>query len=158
MRFARLTAAAAGLLVVAAALTGCAQINVFLHDTFPDQFGPLRGDDGRVSAAVDAHSSYLEQGDCFNFPDPDVRTEVRIVPCADEHHFEVIGQGVVSLQEQITPGLQLAVSAKCAESFESFRANAPAGSRPDQEFLISEQRSGERTVTEYVCAAALTKL
>ena len=83
---------------------------------------------------------------------------MRLVPCADEHEFEVIGQGTITLQEEKTQGLQVAASAKCAEPFEEFRANAPAGSRPDQEFLISEQKSGDRTVTEYVCAAALTKL
>ena len=158
MRAARLTATAAALVLVAAALTGCAQINGFLHDSFPDQFGPLRGDDGRVATAIEAHSYYLETGDCFDFPDPEVRTEVRLVPCADEHEFEVIGQGTITLQEEKTQGLQVAASAKCAEPFEEFRANAPAGSRPDQEFLISEQKSGDRTVTEYVCAAALTKL
>ncbi|OJX65529.1 MAG: hypothetical protein BGO95_10745 [Micrococcales bacterium 73-13] len=158
MRFGRPVAMAAAVLLVGSALAGCSTVDTFLHDTFPDQFGPQRGPDGRVSEPVDAHSYYLETGDCFDFPDPSVRTEVRIVRCADEHAFEVIGQGEITRQEQVTQGLQNAVSARCAEPFERFRANAPVGSRPDQEFLISEQKVGDRTVTEYVCAAALTKL
>lgn len=158
MRYGRTVALATAGILVAVALSGCSAVNGFLHDTFPDQFGPLRGDDGRVTTEVTAHSYYLEAGDCFDFPDPDVRTEVRIVSCDDEHTFEVIGQGEITLQEETTQGLQLTASTKCAEAFETFRANAPAGSRPDQEFLISEQEIDGRTVTEYVCAAALTKL
>lgn len=148
----------ASALLVGGALAGCSAVDGFLHETFPDQFGPKRGGDGRVAEPSLAHSFYLEQGDCFNFPDDEVRTEVEIVPCADDHTFEAIGQGIVTLQEQKTLGLQDAISAKCAEPFEVFRANAPAGTRPDQEFLVSEEKIGDRTVTEYICAAALTKL
>jgi len=158
MRYRRPVAAIAAVLIAGTALTGCSSVEGFLHDTFPDQFGPLRGDDGRVVAAVTAHSYYLEAGDCFDFPDPEVRTEVEIVPCDGAHTFEAIGQGEVSLQEERTIGIQAAVSSKCAEPFEAFRAEAPAGTRPDQEFLVSEQKNGDRTVTEYICAAALTKL
>jgi len=158
MRYRSPVALIATALVVGVGLTGCSAVDSFLHDTFPDQFGPQRGSDGRVTEPVLAHSFYLEQGDCFNFPDPDVRTEVEIVPCSLEHMFEAIGQGEVTLQEQKTQGLQNAISAKCAEPFEVFKANAPAGTRPDQEFLVSEEKIGDRTVTEYICAASLTKL
>ncbi len=158
MRHRRPVAAIAAALLVAAALSGCSQINSFLHDTFPDQFGPERGTDGRVSEAVDAHANYLTTGDCFSFIDPSDRTEVTIEPCAQEHAFQVIGQGDVSLQDEKTLGIQNAVSAKCAEPFEAFKAAAPAGSRPDQEFLITERKEGERTVTQYSCTASLTKL
>ena len=158
MRYRSPVALIASALLVGASLAGCSAVDSFLHETFPDQFGPQRGSDGRVTAPTVAHSFYLEKGDCFNFPDPDVRTEVEIVPCADEHMFEAIGQGEVTLQEQKTVGLQDAISAKCAEPFEAFKASAPVGTRPDQEFLVSEEKIGERTVTEYICAAALTKL
>lgn len=80
------------------------------------------------------------------------------MPCADDHAFEAISQGEITLQEQKTLGLQAAISAKCAEPFETFKANAPDGTRPDQEFLVSEEKIGDRTVTEFICAAALTKL
>lgn len=158
MRHRRAVTAVVVALVASVSLVGCSAVNGFLHQTFPDQFGPERGADGRVVAEVTAHSFYLEAGDCFDFPDPEVRTEVRIVPCEQEHAFEAIGQGEVTLQEQKTLGLQTAVSAKCAEPFEAFRAAAPVGTRPDQEFIISEQQDGDRIVTEYICAAALTKL
>jgi len=158
MRFRRPVATLAAAVLVAAALSGCSQINTFLHDTFPDQFGPERGADGQVASPVDAHATYLVKGDCFSFIDPDDRTEVTIIPCSQEHAFEVIGQGDVSLQEEKTLGIQNAVSAKCAEPFEAFKAAAPAGSRPDQEFLITERKEGERTVTQYSCTASLTKL
>lgn len=158
MRYRRPVALIAVAVFAGSALAGCATVDRFLHDTFPDQFGPQREANGRVSAPVHAHSFYLERGDCFNFPDEAVRTEVEIVPCTDEHAFEAIGQGEVTLQEQKTIGLQAAISAKCAEPFERFKANAPVGTRPDQEFMVSEEKVGERTVTEYICAAALTKL
>jgi len=64
----------------------------------------------------------------------------------------------LTLHDQKTLGLQTAISAKCADPFEAFKANAPVGTRPDQEFLVSEEKIGDRTVTEYICAAALTKL
>jgi len=158
MRYRSPVALIAAALLVGATLTGCSSVDSFLHETFPDQFGPQRGSDGRVAEPALAHSFYLEQGDCFSFPDDAVRTEVEIVPCADEHAFEAIGQGEVTLQEQKTLGLQVAISGKCAEPFEAFKAAAPAGTRPDQEFLVSEEKVGDRTVTEYICAAALTKL
>lgn len=148
----------ASAIVVGATLTGCAGVDDFLHETFPEQFGPKRGTDGRVSEPAVAHSFYLERGDCFNFPDPDVRTEVEIVPCASEHAFEAIGQGEVSLQEEKTLGLQNAISAKCAEPFAAYEASAPVGMRPNQEFLVSEEKVGDRTITEYICAAFLTPL
>jgi len=158
MRYRSPVALIASALIVGATLTGCATVDSFLHETFPDQFGPKRGSDGRVTEPALAHSFYLEQGDCFNFPDDAARTEVEIVPCSDDHAFEAIGQGEVTLQEQKTLGLQTAISAKCADPFEAFKANAPVGTRPDQEFLVSEEKIGDRTVTEYICAAALTKL
>jgi len=158
MRYRSPVALIAAAVLATVALTGCSAVDGFLHDTFPDQFGPKRSADGRVSEPSLAHSFYLERGDCFNFPDPDVRTEVEIVPCTDDHMFEAIGQGEVTLQEQKTLGLQDAISAKCAEPFEAFKASAPVGTRPDQEFLVSEEKIGDRTVTEYICAAALTKL
>ncbi len=158
MRYRRPIATVAAALIVGAALTGCSAINSFLHDTFPDQFGPQRDAEGRVSAAVDAHVTYLETGDCFSFVDPADRTEVTIIPCAQEHAFEVIGQGEVTLQEEKTLGIQTAVSAKCAEPFATFKAAAPEGSQPDQEFLISERKEGERTGTQDSCTASLSKL
>lgn len=148
----------ASAILIGGGLTGCSAVDGFLHETFPDQFGPKRAADGRVTETAIAHSFYLEKGDCFNFPDPSVRTEVELVPCTHDHMFEAIGQGEVSLQEQKTIGLQEAISSKCAEPFEAFRMNAPVGTRPDQEFLVSEEKIGDRTVTEYICAAALTKL
>ena len=158
MRYRSTVALIASTLFVGVSLAGCATVDSFLHETFPDQFGPKRGSSGQVTEPALAHSFYLEQGDCFSFPDNDVRTEVEIVPCTQEHAFEAIGQGEVTLQEQKTLGMQTAISAKCAEPFEAFKAKAPAGTRPDQEFLVSEEKIGERTVTEYICAAALTKL
>jgi len=145
-------------LLLAALLSGCSAINGFLHDTFPDQFGPERGADGRVASSVNAHSYYLEIGDCFSFPDPSNHNEVTIVPCSQDHLLQVIGQGELTLQEERTQGAQNAVSAKCADAFAAFKESAPAGSHPDQEFVITQAEEDGRTVTKYSCAASLTKL
>jgi len=158
MRYRRAVIGAAAGVAVLGALSGCSTINSFLHDTFPDQFGPQRDANGRVEAPVNAHSYYLEVGDCFSFPDPSDHNEVTIVPCAEDHLLQVIGQGELSLQEERTLGAQNAVSAKCADPFAAFEQSAPAGSHPDQEFLITQAEVDGRTVTKYSCAASLVKL
>jgi len=159
MRRIRMGAAAAAIAAIAL-LSGCSEVNAFLHEQFPDQFGPNRGADGRVEAPVVAHSAHLTVGDCFDFTDAADRAEVRIVPCGLEHTFEVIGQGDITMQERYDANgdLQLAVATECAQPFEAFKAAAPEGSRPNQEFLITEREEGERTLTVYSCIAALTKL
>lgn len=155
----RSAAAIVAAAALAVALSGCSQLNATLHESFPDFFGPERGSNGRVVAPVEAHATWLEVGDCFSFASDDTREEVLIVPCSADHVFEVIGAGDVSTAEVAQAGsLQNAISAKCAEPFEAFKADAPEGSRPDQEFLVSERRDGDRVVTEFFCAAALTKL
>jgi len=157
-RVGRSAMTAAGGVLLALALTGCGAIDGFLHEQFPDQFGPQRGADGRVSAEVAAHAYYLEVGDCFSFPNANDRNEVAIVPCRLDHPLEVIAKGELTVQELRSQGAQLAASAKCAEPFAAFKAAAPEGSHPDQEFVITERKDGERTITNYACAASLTGL
>ncbi len=139
-------------------MSGCSSVNTFLHNTFPDQFGPQRGSDSRVEASTNAHSYYLEIGDCFDIPDPSNQNEVVIIPCAQDDVCQVIGKGELTLQEEKQQGIQDTVSAKCADAFATWKQNAPTGSYPDQEFVITQAKEDGRTVTKYSCAASLTKL
>ncbi len=158
MRYRRVAGTAVAGVALVLLLTGCSQVNTFLHSTFPDQFGPERGSDGRVEAQVAAHSYYLEIGDCFDFPDDSNHNEVTIIPCDQDHVFQVIGQGELTLEELTTLGDQAAASADCADAFTAFKQNAPAGSHPDQEFVITQAQQDGKTVTKYSCAATLTRL
>ena len=161
---AALAAATAAALVIG--LSGCAQIDSFLHEQFPDTFGPERGASGTVAAPVHAHAKYLVVGDCFDFESPDRDnpaktadpTRVLIKPCTLDHVFEVIGQGEVDLVGEQTLGLEVAISTQCAEPFASWASAAPEGTRTDQEFLVRQEKVGERTTTLYTCIAAEQKL
>lgn len=166
MRLTRAALAAAVAATLILSLSGCVQINTFLHEQFPDTFGPDRGETGTVSQPVAAHAKYLVLGDCFDYETPDADnpattddpTRVIIKPCPIDHVFEVIGQGEVDLVDEKTLGLDVAISANCAEPFEAWAAKAPKGVRTDQEFLVRQEKIDERTMKLYTCIAATQKL
>ncbi|HWL59997.1 MAG TPA: hypothetical protein VNQ48_03830 [Microbacteriaceae bacterium] len=166
MPLARATLTAAAAIAVILSLSGCTQLNTFLHEQFPDTFGPDRGASGSVTAPVAAHTKYLVVGDCFDFEFPhaddpgetDDPTRVIIKPCTDDHIFEVIGQGEVDLVDEKTLGLDVAISTQCADPFADWAAAAPEGVRTDQEFLVRQEKIGERTTKLYTCIAAQQKL
>lgn len=166
MRRTRAVMAVATAAAIILSLTGCAQLNTYLHEQFPDTFGPNRGAQGRVTEPVAAHTKYLELGDCFDFEFPhadnpgktDDPTRVIIKPCGDDHVFEVIGQGEVDLVDERTLGLDVAISTQCAAPFEAWAERAPEGVRTDQEFLVRQEKIGERTTKLFTCIAAQQKL
>jgi len=151
-----LAAGAAGLLALTA-LTGCGVVEPFLHQSFPEQFGPLRGDDGRVTADSDVPVKYLEVGDCFDFPDGGDESRATIRPCGEDHVFEVIATGTIDLQQQQTLGLQLAITRACGQPFDDWSATRPADRRKDYESLVRDA-GGDSQAKLYTCVAALQRL
>jgi len=151
-------AVAAVAIAVGIGLSGCSAITPWLHEQFPDHFGPLRGEDGKVDKPTLAHSVYVELGDCLSFPDLDDRARVELIPCDEPHDFEVIGYGSVSKAEEADKGLQAALQARCEPLFFDFKDAAPEGSRPDMQFLVVEAEVEGVVQTNYSCLASLEKI
>jgi hypothetical protein len=147
------TTKAVGALAAAAALiatlAGCSAL-------LPEVYGPERGSDGQVLEASDAAATFLVVGDCFGFTTDGDLSRVTIVPCSQDHDWQVIEQGDLTLREEREIGTQNAVSAKCAEPFTAFEAAAGDGTRPWQQFLLSEAERENRTVTVFTCVATAT--
>jgi len=142
------TITATGAVVGALLLGGCSAL-------LPEVYGPERGPDGRVAEATEAAATFLTVGDCFGFPVEGDLARVTLVPCAQSHDWEVIAQGDLTLREEKELGVQNAVSGHCADPFAAFEA-ANADGAPWQQFLLSEAKRGERTVTVYTCVATVT--
>ena len=142
----RSTTVALALVATTTALTSCSLFGAS---------GPPRGDDGQVTEAIVVPTTDLLTGDCFSFVEeyPD-HERVDLVPCADEHGYIVIAQGLLT-EESIADagGLQNAVSASCSEPFTVFKAAAVEGADPTQEFLVSEGTIDGETLTNYSCVA-----
>ena len=141
------SAAVAFVLVAAtSALTSCSLFGTS---------GTLRGDDGQVTESAVVPTTELLTGDCFSFVDeyPD-HERVDLVPYTDEHGYIVIAQGELTAGAiNDAGGLQNAVSANCSEPFATFKAAAVEGTKPTQEFLVSESTVEGRTLTNYSCVA-----
>ncbi len=134
------------LLAVASALTSCSLFG---------PSGPPRDDQGRVTEAIDVPTTDLLTDDCFSFVEEYPNHErVNLVPCADEHGYIVIAQGALTDQNiDEAGGLQNAVSASCSEPFTIFKAAAVEGSKPTQEFLVTEDTVDGEKLTNYSCVA-----
>jgi hypothetical protein len=144
----RIRAIATVLIAVAAmtALTSCSLLA---------PSGPARGEDGQVTEAAVVPTTDLLTDDCFSFVEEYPNHErVNLVPCADEHGYLVIDQGSLT-DKAITDagGLQNAVSASCSEPFATFKAAATEGTKPTQEFLVSETTVDGQKLTNYSCVA-----
>ncbi len=157
MRRTRTFAAAIVVLAALGTLTGCSAVQPFLHQTFPEQFGPYRGDDGRIAEDTNASARYLEVDDCFDFPDASDQTRVLIEPCTETHAFRVIATGEVNIQEQQTAGLQAAITQKCQDPFDAWSKTMPKDKRKDYAFLVRDGDGGSQAKV-YTCYAALQKL
>ncbi len=153
----RVVAAAATALLAVTMLSGCGMIQLLLHQTFPEQFGPFRGDDGQVSADTDASVKYLQLDDCFDFPDEPDESRVTLKPCTEDHTFRVIATGTIGIEQQQTLGLQLAITQECQKPFDDWSATMPADKRKDYKSLVRDADDGT-LVEVYTCIAALQKL
>jgi len=158
MRRHRLVAAVAATLLIATALSGCGVVDPFLHRTFPEQFGPERGDDGAVTADIDVAVRYLQLDDCFDFPDEPDESRALIKPCDETHTFRVIAVGTVDLKQEQELGLQLAITQQCEDPFGAWAATMPAEARKDYKFLVREDEVDGARVKVFTCIAALQKL
>ncbi|MDP3209791.1 MAG: hypothetical protein Q8M65_11625 [Rhodoglobus sp.] len=114
--------------------------------------GPPRDANGHVTETTVIGSTTMEVGVCFSF-EADL-SEVSVTPCSLTHTYIVIGKGELDAAKVATAdSVQNAASAACSEAFAAFKAAAPEGVRPTQEFIIAtEDRDGE-TVTLYTCVA-----
>lgn len=134
-------AAAAGILL----LSGCSLLTI----------GPARDANGRVSEPAEINSSNLLDGDCFSFIDGTNLAKSTVVPCAQEHALVVIGTGELD-DAAVTSagGLQNAVSAACDEPFDTFKASAPKGAKPELQFIVSTDERDGAEFTKYSCVAS----
>lgn len=134
---------AALFVLVAVSLSGCSLLGLG---------GPARDADGRVTEPADIRSTALTVGDCFSFIDGTNMAEATVVPCDQEHTYLVIEQGsLVAADIDAAGGLQNAVSAACAETFEAFKAEAAEGTKPQQEFVVSTAEEDGVEVTRFSC-------
>jgi len=119
--------------------------------------GPDRDENGRVTGTSEIDSTTLVRGDCFSFVDGTELARADVTPCSEPHTYLVIGGGTLSTTEVDKAGnLQNAVSVACADDFESFKKRAPAGAKPEQQFIVSPQEKGGKSYTLYLCVATNT--
>ncbi len=142
----------AGAIVVAAAcaalLSGCS-----VFDALYDQ-GPPRDDDGSITDTKVVPATTLLVGDCFSFLDDGTLVDVTAIPCSDEHGYIVIGQGELTRHDvDVAGGMQNAVSAACAPDFDTFKASAAEGAKPELEFLVANLEHDGQTWSAYSCVA-----
>ena len=117
-------------------------------------FGPNRGPDGQVTDTSVVGSTTMLVGDCFTFVDGSNLTEVTLPPCTETHAYIVIGKGeLASATIDSAGGVQNAVSVACADAFTAFKAAAPEGTKPTQEFVVATEDRDGKQVTLYSCVA-----
>ena len=121
-------------------------------------FGPTRDSNGRVTETTEIDSTTLLRGDCFSFVDGTDNARANVTPCANPHTYLVIGGGTLSTKEvDAAGGIQNAVSTACADDFDAYKKRAPAGTKSDQQFVVSPQEKDGVQVTLYLCVANTTR-
>ena len=121
--------------------------------------GPSRDSNGRVTATSEVDSPTLLVGDCFTFVDGTSNARATVTPCAKGHAYIVIGSGTLGTSEiDKDGGVQNAVSTACSTDFDAFKAAAPAGSKPEQQFVVSTADKNGKQVTLYLCVATDTPI
>ncbi len=144
---ARTTFAATLAILAAVALAGCSLLS-------PALFAPARGDDGQVLEPATINSADLLVGDCFTFVDNTNLAKSVVGPCSDGHTYIVIDQGVLDAATvDSAGGLQNAVNAACDDPFAEFKAAAPEGVKPEQQFIVSDTEVDGEKLTKYSCVA-----
>lgn len=128
-------------------LSGCT-----LLDALYDQ-GPPRDSNGAITETKVVPATTLIEGDCFSFIDGTV-AEVTASPCSAPHTHIIVGQGELTDREvNDAGGMQNAVSAACAESFDAFKATLAEGVKSELEFLVAELEHDGETWNAYSCVA-----
>jgi hypothetical protein len=121
--------------------------------------GPSRDSNGRVTATSEVDSPTLLVGDCFTFVDGTNNARATLTPCAKDHAYLVIGSGTLGTSEiDKDGGVQNAVSTACSTDFDAFKAEAPTGSKPEQQFVVSTADKDGKQVTLYLCVATDTPI
>lgn len=144
----RIAHAAVLVATVTLALTGCS-----LFDALYDQ-GPPRNDQGAITETKVVPATTLRVDDCFSFLEDGSLEDVTAIPCAEEHSYIVIGQGELTAADvDAAGGMQNAVSAACAETFDTFKASAAEGSKPELQFLVANLEHDGETWSAYSCVA-----
>ncbi len=137
---------------VAIALAVAAASVVLLSACAPP--GPARDANGRVTETMVIGSTTMEVGDCFTFASATDLSEVSVTPCALTHSYVVIGKGELDATAVAAADtVQNAASVACADAFAAFKAVAPEGVRPTQEFIIATVERDGATITLYTCVA-----
>jgi len=116
--------------------------------------GPERDANGQVLETTVIGSTRLLVDDCFSFVDGTNLADASVTPCTEAHDYIVIGSG--GLDDAFIAdagGLQNAVSTSCSENFETFKAAAAEGVRPEQEFIVWTGDQDGESVTNYLCVA-----
>ena len=116
--------------------------------------GPERDTNGQVLETTVIGSTRLLVGDCFSFVDGTNLADASVTPCTEEYDYIVIGSGGINdVFIAVAGGLQNAVSTSCSENFETFKAAAAEGVRPEQEFIVWTGVEEGQSVTNYLCVA-----
>lgn len=129
-------------------LSGCS-----LLDALYDE-GPPRDEQGAVTEEKVVPATTLRVGDCFSFLADGTLANVTAIPCASEHTYVVIEQGELTAAEvDRAGGMQNAVSAACGPAFDTFKASATPGMKPELEFLVANLEHDGQTWSAYSCVA-----
>jgi hypothetical protein len=108
-----------------------------------------------VTGTSEVDSPTLLVGDCFSFVDGTSNARASVTPCSKSHAYIVIGSGTLTTSEvDKDGGMQNAVSTACSTQFEAFKAAAPSGSKPEQQFVVSTADKNGKQVTLYLCVAS----
>ncbi len=115
---------------------------------------PTRDEEGRIAKPTVMPSPDVRVDDCFSFVDGTELAFATVVPCSEPHTYIVIGQGTLSESKvDLAGSLQVAVNNACEPVFERFTAGSPPGGKPDQEFIVSQEKKPGGLVTHYSCLA-----
>lgn len=120
-RTARVLAAAGGTLLIASGLAGCAQVEDLVRGGGAER-------DAETSEVTESGTESvfdIEVGDCLKEPEGTGQqvTDVEVIPCSDEHDYEVYYAYSVDDLGEEWPGEEAITAdgdAKCNEQFASF--------------------------------------
>jgi hypothetical protein len=113
-----------------------------------------RDADGHVLRTMVLSSADMAVDDCFSFVDPTNVAQAEVTPCDQVHTHIVIGRGSLSEQAITQAGsLQNAVSQACSDEFKAFKSDAPAGVKPELQFVVTSGQKDGAAVKNYSCVA-----
>ncbi len=93
-------------------------------------------------------------GDCFSFLSSGSSRTSPPRRARRQHTYIVIEQGELTAdQVDEAGGMQNALSAACAEPFDTFKASTAEGTKPQLEFLVANLEHDGKTWSAYSCVA-----